>query len=312
MSQASDAALQLASAAQERTVYFEAEGAQLFGIITELQTPNGYGMLIIQGGDTVNVSLLRNRLSVTIARLFAAAGYSTLRFDYHGLGESSGVLGELRLSSPFAPDAIAAVECLRNETGIEDVFLLGACFSARTALSAAFHIQNISGIVMATPPSAGFERSQGTAQRMARDRRVGDYLSKAARFKTLKNLANPAKRAVYRRLFQAKLCQVFMRAKTATSGDQLYWVSEHFLDPLDAMVDRQVPVFIAFGVDDEELREFERAEPGRLGTIIARSNGRVDVVRDMPDRIHGFPTISGQNTFIEQSLAWVLDHTAEK
>ena len=31
-----------------------------------------------------------------------------------------------------------------------------------------------------------------------------------------------------------------------------------------------MPLFIAFGVDDGELREFERAEGGRLGEIMSR------------------------------------------
>ena len=297
----------LVTASAERTVFFEANGNQLFGIISEPPEPNGMGVVVIQGGDTVNVSMMRNRLAVIMARMFAAAGFHTLRFDYHGLGESSGVLGELRLSAPFAPDAIAAVDCLRRETKAASVFLIGACFSARTALSAAPEISDIGGIVMATPPSASFERTEGQAERMARDRGVGNYASKALRLSTLKRLRDPDLRAVYRKLFRKKMRQVFLRAKSRTGGDPYYWVSEHLLDPLDEMVDRKVPMFIAFGVDDSELREFERAEGGRLGEIIARGGDLVSVVRDMPDRIHGFPTVAGQEAFVDATFKWVLE-----
>ena len=292
-------------------MFFEANGNQLFGIISEPPEPNGLGVVIIQGGDTVNISMMRNRLSVTVARMFAAAGFWTLRFDYHGLGESSGVLGELHLSAPFAPDAIAAVECLREVTSAGSVFLVGACFSARTALSAAPHIEDIAGIVMATPPSANFERTEGYAERMARDRRVGNYAAKALRMSTLKRLRDPGIRAAYIMLFRKKMRHIFLRAKSGTAGDPYYWVSQHFLDPLDEMVDRNVPLFIAFGVDDGELREFERAEGGRLGEIMSRGGDRVTIVRDMPGQIHGFRTLPGQSAFIEATYRWVIGQVSK-
>lgn len=296
----------LATAASERTVFFDSGGNQLFGIVSEPEAPNGRGVVVIQGGDTVNVSMMRNRLSVRVARMFAAAGFHVLRFDYHGLGESSGVLGELRLSAPFAPDAIAAVECLRRETGAGSVIMIGACFSARTALSAAPRIDDIGGLVLATPPSASFERTEGYAERMARDRGVGDYAAKALRLSTLKRLRDPEIRAVYFKLFRKKISQIFLRAKSTTTRDPFYWVSPHLLKPLDEMVDRQVPTYVCFGVEDSELREWERAEAGRLGEIVDRSNGLITVERGMPDRIHGFPTIAGQDAFVDATYDWVM------
>ena len=298
----------VATAAQERTVFFESGAHQLFGIITEPTQPNGYGMVIIQGGDTVNVSMMRNRMSVDVARRFAAAGYQTIRFDYRGLGESNGELGELDLSSPFAPDAIDAVACLRRETGVEKVFLLGACFSARTALSAAPNIDNIAGLVLSTPPSASFTRSEGSAVRYARDQSVGDFASKAFKLSTLKGLRDPKLRAAYRRLIGAKIRQLF---GSATSGrtDPLHWVAPHFLDPLQEMVDRRVPVWICFGVDDAELREFERAEAGRLGDIISGSDGLITVERDMDGIVHGFGTVTSQEDFTVRALRWVSRNT---
>ena len=295
-------------AAQERTVFFTVGDDELFGVITEPERPNGHGVLIIQGGDTVNISLMRNRMAVSLARALAAEGYVALRFDYHGLGESSGVIGELSLANPFAADAIAAVECLRHETGVGPVFLLGACFSSRTALSAAVELPEVAGLVLATPPSANFDRSDGSAERMARDRAVGDYVTRAMRFRTLKNLRDPKLRRAYWRLVRSKVRHLFNQAKSG-SGESPFWVSDDMLDQMGEMVRRRVPQFIAFGTDDPELREFERAEAGRLGAMTGDSSELIRVVRDLPGVIHGFPQVDGQEAFSELAIEWIKAQT---
>ena len=105
----------LSTGVLERPVFFPAEGNNLFGVLTEPEGPgNGVGVLLIQGGDTVNVSLHRNRLAVRLARNLAADGYTCLRFDFHGLGESSGDIGTLHLHNPFTEDAVAAAEVLHQ------------------------------------------------------------------------------------------------------------------------------------------------------------------------------------------------------
>lgn len=303
------------TAAAERPVYFEAGGNLLFGMLTEPEAPNGLGVVIVQGGDTVNVSLQRNRMAVELARRLAGEGFAVLRFDYHGLGESSGVIGELRLSTPFTEDAEAAAACLRSETGVDGLFLAGACFSSRTSLSTAPLLDDVVGVVMATPPIANYERREAQAERMARDQDLGQYVSKALSWETVRNLANPRRRAIYLRLAKAKLTQVRKKLASrlgAGSGDDLWWVSEHLLDPLETMVERQVPVMIAYGVDDPLLREFQRAEQGRLGRILTKGGPLVDVRRDFPGVIHGFPQEPGQRAFIDAALEWITTRAASR
>lgn len=303
------------TAAAERPVYFEADGNLLFGMLTEPDTPNGLGVVIVQGGDTVNVSLQRNRMAVELARRLAGDGFAVLRFDYHGLGESSGVIGELRLSTPFTEDAEAAAACLRRESGVNGLFLAGACFSSRTSLSTAPLLDDVVGVVMATPPIANYERREAQAERMARDQDLSNYVTKALSWETIRNLANPRRRAIYLRLAKAKLNQVRKKIGARLgrgSNDDLWWVSEHLLDPLETMVERQVPVMIAYGVDDPLLREFQRAERGRLGRILAHGGSLIDVRRDFPGVIHGFPQEAGQRAFIDEALRWINTRAASR
>lgn len=294
----------MSDAITEVPVFFSVGDSECFGVVTRPGEPNGVGVMIIQGGDTVNVSMQRNRLAVRMARMLAERGHVVLRFDYHGLGESTGEIGELTLTEPFSEDAVAAAEVLRNE-GARSLVLVGACFSARTALSAAPEIPDLAGILAATPPVAAYGRSDAAGERMARERSIADYAALAFRLKTFTAIFDPARRSLYLRFAKSKLRQVFRRATGGDRGENKWWVSPQFLEPLENMAQRRVPTLIVYGVDDPLLREFDRASAGRLGTIIGESDGSIQVSRELPGVIHGFPTIPGQEAFLEASIDWI-------
>ena len=292
----------LSTGVRERPVFFPAEGNNLFGVLTEPEEPgNGVGVLLIQGGDTVNVSLHRNRLAVRLARSLAADGYTCLRFDFHGLGESSGDIGTLHLHNPFTEDAVAAAEVL-HQSGIDDLVLVGACFSARTALSSAPLIRGVRAVVMATPPVAGYGRDDAMAERLSREWSWSDFVRKAARLETLANLARPSHRQAYSRFARSKL----RGARRPAGGDPtLRWVSPMLLDPLDTMVQNDVPVLVVFGDKDPLLGEWQRASAGRLGRILERAGDLIEVVDDLPGVVHGFLGVDVQDRFLALTTDWI-------
>ncbi len=292
----------LSTGVRERPVFFPSDGNTLFGVLTEPEGPsNGVGVLLIQGGDTVNVSLHRNRLAVRLARSLAADGYTCLRFDYHGLGESSGDIGALHLHNPFTEDAEAAAEVM-HQLGIDDLVLVGACFSARTALSAAPLIDGVRAVVMATPPVAGYGRDDAMAERLSREWSWSDYVKRAARLETLANLARPSHRQAYSRFARSKL----RGTRRPGGGDPtLRWVSPMLLDPLDTMVKRGVPVLVVFGDKDPLLGEWQRASTGRLGSILDRAGDQVEVIDDLPGVVHGFLGIDVQDRFLALTTDWI-------
>jgi pimeloyl-ACP methyl ester carboxylesterase len=293
----------LSTGVRERPAFFLSDGNTLFGVITEPEGPgNGVGVLLIQGGDTVNVSLHRNRLAVRLARNLAADGYTCLRFDYHGLGESSGDLGALHLHNPFTEDAEAAAEVM-HQLGIDDLVLLGACFSARTALSAAPSIRGVRAVIMATPPVGGYGREDAMAERLSREWSWSDYVRRAVRLETLANLARPSHRQAYTRFARFKLRGA---ARRPMSGDPtLRWVSPKLLAPLETMVERGIPVLVVYGDEDPLLGEWERAKAGRLGTILKRGGDLVEVVDDLPGVVHGFLGVDIQNRFLSLAVEWI-------
>jgi alpha/beta superfamily hydrolase len=80
--------------------------------------------------------LWSHRVLVNYARSLAAQGIPVLRFDYFGDGESEGRFEEATVSSRVA-DILDAVEFCRSRSGVRRIFLLGLCYGAALALSAA-------------------------------------------------------------------------------------------------------------------------------------------------------------------------------
>jgi alpha/beta superfamily hydrolase len=76
-----------------------------------------------------------DRLSVKGARWLAARGFSALRFDYHGYGESEGDCQVVESDAPYTEDALTAIRHMRREFAQQRFALSGFCFDGRTAMS---------------------------------------------------------------------------------------------------------------------------------------------------------------------------------
>ena len=79
------------------------------------------------------------------------AGFSTLRFNFRGVGESEGVYAD---GVGEKDDVQAAVECLNSRLGDRDpsLILLGYSFGAVTGLPIAIRDSRINGMVAIGPP----------------------------------------------------------------------------------------------------------------------------------------------------------------
>ena len=294
----------------EEPVFFPSRGDTLFGIHAHATAPaRGVGIILIQGGDDVNPAMSRNRISVHMSRQLAEDGYDVFRFTYHGVGESTGVVEVLHLDQPFVDDVVAASEYLASQE-IDHYVLLGSCFGSRTALSSGPHIPGTAGLVLVTPPSGGYERSDAMGAFMARNRSFADYVRRALSLSKIRDLADAGKRRTYFALATKKLRQVFNRSKAAVSGggsssSEFDWVSKMLVDPLDVMVDRGVPILFSFGTHDDWLAEFREASKGPLGPILERGRDTIDVIDDLPGVAHGLARVSVQEAFLETTVEWL-------
>lgn len=89
---------------------------------------------------------------MALAERLAAAGMPTVRFDYRGTGDS--VAFDPSVASMTA-DIARAVACLRQQSGVGPVVLVGVRLGAALAWQAADGIDGIAAMVMIAPVSSG-------------------------------------------------------------------------------------------------------------------------------------------------------------
>ncbi|MEU6073975.1 alpha/beta fold hydrolase [Micromonospora sp. NPDC047074] len=149
-----------ARAADERPFYFRAGAEHIFGVLTEpTAADSGVGVLLLSGGVYV-LSTNRNRLYVRMARQLAAQGHRSLRIDYRGVGESTGMIGDYPLDDPNVPDVEAAIGQL-VAAGARRIVLVGSCYGARAAMHVAAGHPALASMVLLAPPLG--DRGRGAA-----------------------------------------------------------------------------------------------------------------------------------------------------
>ena len=110
-----------------RWLTFDVDGARCMATLDEGERERG--LLIVSGGNEVRCGAHRGM--ATLAARIAACGYSVLRFDRRGIGDSEGENGGFESSGP---DIAAAVELMMRECpALRTIVVFGNC-DAATAL----------------------------------------------------------------------------------------------------------------------------------------------------------------------------------
>ena len=141
-SQESDQAVPGSSqdASGERPVWFQSGGLRISGILHLPENPQpGRPAIVIPPHGISRTGF--NRLCVKMARALARRGWTVLRFDGHGLGDSEGDLEFDTGADLFqaiekgmhVQDTIAALDFLARELGVESAIIAGVCGGAVTA-----------------------------------------------------------------------------------------------------------------------------------------------------------------------------------
>lgn len=143
----------------EQAIVFPCAGEQLLGIVAHPEQSGNTGVLIIVGGPQYRAGSHRQFLLLT--RALAAVGYPAMRFDYRGMGDSS---GEMRNFEAVDFDIATAIDAFTAASpGLERIVLWGLCDAASAALLYldATHDQRIAGLVLLNP----WVRSEATLAR---------------------------------------------------------------------------------------------------------------------------------------------------
>jgi exosortase A-associated hydrolase 1 len=130
-----------------QAVTFSCGRDYLLGVITRPEKPRSRGVLVIVGGPQYRVG--SHRQFVLLANDLAAQGYAVMRFDYRGMGDST---GEPRTFEDVGEDLRRAVDhFLAVVPEVKDVALWGLCDAASASLFYAHQDARVTGIVLLNP-----------------------------------------------------------------------------------------------------------------------------------------------------------------
>ncbi len=139
------------AAPYEQALGFRCADTPLWGVLTRpgpgvTETPTT-AVVIAVGGPQYRAG--SHRQFVLLARRLAQHGFSSLRFDYRGMGDSSGAM---RSFEGVGPDLHAAVDALRRACPeAAQIVVWGLCDAASAAMMFAVSHGAVAGIVAVNP-----------------------------------------------------------------------------------------------------------------------------------------------------------------
>jgi exosortase A-associated hydrolase 1 len=131
----------------EIPIVFECHKKRLIGMIHQANTDKSIGVLIIVGGVQTRVG--SHRQFVLLARQLAKQGFTTMRFDVRGLGDSE---GDYQGFEKIDDDIGAAIDYFFEiYPTLKHVVLWGLCDAASAALFYSHHDARVKGLVLLNP-----------------------------------------------------------------------------------------------------------------------------------------------------------------
>jgi pimeloyl-ACP methyl ester carboxylesterase len=121
----------------ERAIFVPYGDGHIAAIVTHPSAPPRALVVLLTGWGATRSH--RGRIWTTAARALAERGFAAVRFDYPGIGDSTGD-ATARMDAPPIGETAAVLEAARGLAGDVDVALVGNCIGARTAFSVAARI----------------------------------------------------------------------------------------------------------------------------------------------------------------------------
>jgi pimeloyl-ACP methyl ester carboxylesterase len=232
-----------------------------------------------------------------LCRGLADARFASLRFDYHGVGDSTGTVARFRHDEPSVGDVEACLGWL-TEHGFTRFVLVGECFGARTAL--ATRDDRIEAIVLLSVPVRDAEKVRGVTRPLVRHRSMVGYVTRAMSPRMLKLLVK--KRHRYLNAVRGVL-----HAPAALRTDAEIdppWVSAAVVGDFREMIGRGTRILLVDGTGDPGFDDLSRARVGTLGAILDGSNGLVES-RTLDGRIRAWAEEAMQAPTFDLIVSWL-------
>jgi len=132
---------------KEEKITFPSGALSLEGLLSRGESDQG---VVISHPHPLYGGEMRNQVVGIIQEVLAGKGWTTLRFNFRGVGRSQGEYGE---GVGEQEDLRAAVRYLKD-LGIKEIYLAGYSFGAWVNAQAALDHPDVAGSILVAPPQA--------------------------------------------------------------------------------------------------------------------------------------------------------------
>jgi hypothetical protein len=296
-------------------------GQRLVGILEAPVNPpcHDVAMLLLPPGVKMRLGPegIYRRLSEEFVRL----GFPVLRFDFHGIGDSEGVVAEELLkdfyshveSGRYVDDTIDALDWMHTNHGVTRFILAGLCGGAMTGLLTGARDKRVIGLlglgittIVSSPIADGARYiSQGQLDRLQHGY-IQKLLKPSAwlRFLTFKS----DYRVLYRILLRLWKRPVQPPTPNAPAPSEPQDNSNPLFPPaFFQMLASKRPMFFVFGGSDRLGWEFEEKFVARYRDRLAQAPDGYQV-HTIEHANHVFTFSEWQREMLEQSRRWLSRH----
>jgi alpha/beta superfamily hydrolase len=276
-------------AMNEEAVQFGEEGT-LVGIVTSAPQGNEDRPAVILLNPGIVHRVGPGRVYVKIARALAAKGFTVLRFDFSGIGDSTVRLDNCCFEKSSIDETCAAMSFLQARKKINRFILLGGCSGAVVSLETARVDRRAIGAVLINFPARVDDEDQ------VNHRRDGHYYWSFAllSLKSWRKLLTG--RSDYRRIGQALLQatkrKVIDRGKVSGSD-------QRFRETLQRFADRGVQLTFICSKGDLLLRDLREVGGSELKQLCAQGKVTCEVI---PRSDHTFSSLYDQERLVDSIL----------
>lgn len=284
----------------ERPVYFKNRGKNLFGIFhPAVNNGKKVGVIFLNSGLQYRVG--PHRIYVKTARRLSQIGFSSLRMDFCGLGDSEGEIKEPHFDCFNIEDTLRAVDFLTQKEMIEKVVLLGLCAGARNALKTAAKDNRIDSTILwslpfyAPPNSITGRRFPQPLSRTDVKHQVRQWLKKALSMKLLINYLASRKKN--------NLPSAIMKVFHGFIVGERNWENKQseFSKAFELFLSSKRKALFVYGERDIILKTFEEK-------FKELSDGKRCLCEYyiVPNGDHTFTSLEAEKTVIEKTAEWLV------
>jgi pimeloyl-ACP methyl ester carboxylesterase len=183
---------------RERAVTF-GQNRGLVGVMTMPATPRERAPFIVFLNSGIIHRVGANRIHVRFARMFAELGFTALRFDLSGIGDSARSSHAGPLHEVVSRDVSDALAFLTEQHGASQFLLVGLCSGAYDALHTALTEPRVAGLVLLDIPGPFQGLHHSAHNFLSRLKRPSTWPNSIRRFMSSARAARNGEEGVSRR-----------------------------------------------------------------------------------------------------------------